>query len=98
MLFQEVNETTVSNLYNYQVINKTAKEYQIEFRLEAGYGAIRLVGDAPFVKKNNISKGGLFIDLPRDKLDGEMNQITIGVYSDGVLIDKVTTSFLGPEK
>ena len=98
LLFQEVNETTVSNLYNYQVINKTPKEYPIEFRLETDYGKIKLVGDSPVVKKNEIAKGGLFIEMPKDKLKSGKNKITIGVYSNGVLIDNVTTSFLGPVK
>ena len=98
MLFQEVNETTISNLYNYQVINKTSEEFQIEFRLESDYGNIRMVGEAPLVKKNDISKGGLFIDMPKDKLKSRKNNIIVGVYSNGKLIDKVKTSFLGPEK
>ncbi len=98
LLFQEVNETTVSNLYNYQVINKTPEEYPIEFRLESEYGAIKLVGEAPFVKKNEISKGGLFIEMPKDKLKSGKNMVTVGVYSNGKLIDKVETSFLGPVK
>jgi polyferredoxin len=98
LLFQEVNETTVSNLYNYQVINKTPKEYPIEFRLESEYGEIKLVGDSLFVKKNEIAKGGLFIEMPKAKLKSGKNKVTIGVYSNGELIDKVTTSFLGPVK
>lgn len=98
LLFQEVNETTVSNLYNYQVINKTPKEYPIEFRLETDYGAIKLVGEVPFVRKNETAKGGLFIELPKDKLKSGKNEISVGVYSNGKLIDKVETSFLGPIK
>ena len=98
LLFQEVNETTISNLYNYQVINKTSNEYPIEFRLETEYGEIKLVGDAPVVKKNDIAKGGLFIEMPKDQLKSGKNKISIGVYSNGKLIDKVQTSFLGPIK
>lgn len=98
LLFQEVNETTISNLYNYQVINKTSNEYPIEFRLESGFGEIKLVGEPPIVKKNEISKGGLFIEMPKDKLKSGKNKISIGVYSNGKLIDKVQTSFLGPIK
>ena len=75
LLFQEVNETTISNLYNYQVINKTSNELKIEFRLEADYGEIKLVGEAPVAKKNDISKGGLFIEMPKDKLKSGKNTV-----------------------
>jgi cytochrome c oxidase accessory protein FixG len=98
LLFQEVNETTISNLYNYQVINKTSDEYKIEFRLEVDYGEIKLVGEVPLVKKNNISKGGLFIEMPKDKLKSGKNTVVVEVYSEGKMIDKVKTSFLGPVK
>ncbi len=98
LLFQEVNETTVSNLYNYKVTNKTTEVYNIEFRLETDYGVIKLVGDAPTVKKNDTAKGGLFIEMPKDKLKSGKNKIIVGVYSNGKLIDKVKTSFLGPVK
>ena len=98
LLFQEVNELTISNLYNYQVINKTTKEYNIEFRLKTDYGNIKLVGETPLVKKNDIAKGGLFIELPKDKLKSGNNRIVVEVYSEGKMIDKVETSFLGPVK
>ena len=98
LLFQEVNETTISNLYNYQVINKTSDELKIEFRLETDYGEIKLVGEAPVAKKNDISKGGLFIEMPKDKLKSGKNTVVVEVYSDGKLMDKISTSFLGPVK
>ncbi len=98
LLFQEVNETTVSNLYNYQLINKTNNEFEVEFRLETDHGNIKLVGDNPVLKKNDMTKGGLFIEMPKDKLKSGKNTITVGVYSGDKLIDKIETTFFGPVK
>ncbi len=98
MLYQEVDETTVSNLYNYQIINKTAKEFPVEFRLLTSYGSVKLVGEVPMAKKSDITEGALFIQLPKDKLDGRKNKIKVEVLSEGEVIDVVTTSFLGPVK
>ena len=46
-LYHEVNETNLSNLYDYQIINKTAKVFPIEFRLKGGIGEIKIVGPQP---------------------------------------------------
>ena len=66
--------------------------------MKVDYGEIKLVGEAPVVKKNNISKGGLFIEMPKDKLKSGKNTVVVEVYSDGKLMDKISTSFLGPVK
>lgn len=97
-LFQEVNETTVSNLYNYEVINKTNKEMPVEFKLIGGHGAIKLIGKAPIAEKGKVAKGAMFIEMPKDQLNGRKTELTIEVYSNGELIDKANTNFFGPGK
>ncbi|MCB0570213.1 MAG: 4Fe-4S binding protein [Phaeodactylibacter sp.] len=99
MLYQEVDETYISNLYNYEVINKTSEEMPVEFRLADGQdGRIRLVGAGPTAKAGEVAKGALFIDMARSKLKSRKNTIWIEVYSNGKLIDKAKTNFLGPVK
>ncbi len=97
-LFYETNELTISNLYNYQIINKTNEVMPIEFRLVSEEGGIRLVGNAPIVEKGQVAEGALFIDLPRASLEDRKNTVYVEVYSEGELIDKIKTSFLGPMK
>ena len=100
MLYQTVDETYISNLYNYQVINKTSKDIEnIEFKLLSEDGRIRLVGDAvPVAGKQDFAKGAFFIDMVKDDLESQKTRITIEVYSDGKLIDRAKTNFLGPMK
>lgn len=98
MLFQKVDEENISNLYNYQIINKTKETFPIEFRLVSDYGQIRLVGQPPQAKENGVTEGALFIDMPLKELNGRKNKIKVEVYSDGELIDEIKTNFLGPVK
>ena len=100
MLFQKVDDTHLSNLYNFQIINKTTKEIpNIEFKLKSSGGRIRLVGSGvPPVKKEGMVEGAFFIEMEKDKLNGHKTKLFIEVWSDGKMIDRAKTNFLGPIK
>lgn len=99
MLYQKVDEDHLSNLYNYEVINKTNKEYQqIHFKLVDLDGEIKLVGKEPTLGKSDQASGSFFIILEKDNLHGRKNPVYIEVYADDELIDKVKTNFMGPVK
>jgi cytochrome c oxidase accessory protein FixG len=97
MLFQEVNETYISNLYNYQIVNKTTQDIGgIEFRLLNPEGRIKVVGKVPVAAKQAIAEGAFFVEMERDKLKGRKTRLNIEVYADGKKIDDAKTNFLGP--
>jgi polyferredoxin len=98
LLSQEQADGSISNLYNYQMINKTADSLTVEFKmLEPETGAFEIIGgEKPAVGKNSKSEGAVFIKIPKEKLEGGKNKIVIGVYAEGKLITKVKTTFFGP--
>jgi len=98
MLFQKVDEENISNLYNYQIINKTTENFPVEFKLTTDYGKIKLVGQAPQAKESGVTEGALFIELPKAQLSGRKTRVKVEVYSEGKLIDEISTTFLGPVK
>jgi len=100
LLAQENTDGTISNLYNYQMVNKTNETYRMEFKMiEPAEGIFEIIGGkTPLVQKNSKAEGAVFIKLPKDKLESGKNNILVGVYSDGKLITKVKTSFFGPIK
>lgn len=98
MLYQKVDETRISNLYNYQIINKTKEEFPVEFRLVSHEGEIKPVGALPTTKAGGVVEGAMFIEIDLDQLQARKNDIVIEVYSGEKMIDKVKTSFLGPMK
>ncbi|MCB0567110.1 MAG: 4Fe-4S binding protein [Phaeodactylibacter sp.] len=99
VLPQQVDETHVSNLYNYQVINKTSEELPIEFRLAEGleaHGSIQLIGQPPAAQAGKVAEGALFIILEKGALQGHKTEVLIEVYSNGEVIDEVRTNFMAP--
>jgi cytochrome c oxidase accessory protein FixG len=99
-LYQDQPDGKISNLYNYQMINKTVNHYaNIEFRLLNTEGEVKPVGEKiPEVEKNGKAEGALFVIISRDQLSDRKNKIEVGVYSDGKLIEKVKTTFYSPMK
>lgn len=98
VLYQKVDETHLSNLYNYQIFNKTSTDMPIEIRVKDGPGVLKLVGEVPVAKASDMVRGSFFIEMPTADLHDRKNEITIQVLSDGVVVDEVTTNFLGPVK
>jgi cytochrome c oxidase accessory protein FixG len=99
MLYQEVDDIYISNLYNYQIANKKSDTIRnIEFKLVEDGGRIRTIGKVPDVGKQEHVKGSFFIDMKKGKLSSRKTRLNIEVYSEGKLIDDAKTNFLGPVK
>ena len=98
MLYQEVGETDLSNLYNYQLTNRTTDSLALEFHvLTPGY-RLRYVGRAPRVAADGNAEGAFFLETARVNLDGRKNTVKLEVRHEGRRVDRVTTNFLGPNK
>jgi cytochrome c oxidase accessory protein FixG len=98
-IFQERTEGIISNLYNYQLINKTGEVFELEFRMVNIDGTLEIIGgEKPKTVPNGVSEGALFINIPKETLQTRTTKIELEVYNDDVLIDRVSTKFLGPFK
>lgn len=98
MLFQKTDDGYISNLYNYQIINKKTENFPVEFRLKDTRGRVRIVGKTPQAKSDEVTEGAVFFDFPPEALSSRKNEITVEVYSNNEKIDEATTNFLGPIK
>lgn len=96
MLYNEVDEHTLSNLYNVTVKNKTNQAIPVTFKLVNIEGTIKMVGEEMTVPAEDIAKSVFFIELPKTSLTGRKTSLQIEVYSGSELLDKTTTTFLGP--
>ncbi len=102
-LYQKTEDGYISNLYNYEVINKTDKDMPIEFELTEGQKIegvrFRIVGDVqPVAKAGDVVKGVMFIDIPKDQLKSRKTVLHVKVLSNDKVVDRAKTTFLGPIK
>lgn len=99
MLFQRQDDGYISNLYNYQLINKSEIEGEIQFKSESIEGIlIEPVGMGVNAVPFEITEGAVFIKIPEEQLKGRKNKVKIEVYNKGELVSEANTNFFGPIK
>jgi cytochrome c oxidase accessory protein FixG len=99
MLYQETEDGQISNLYNYQLINKTNEDItNVELKLVDIEGEISIIGALQDVPAQKVGEGAMFIKIDPDVLQDRKTTVRVEVYSNGELIDEAKTNFLGPVK
>lgn len=98
-LYQKVDDNTLSNMYNYQVTNKTKENKPIEFRLITEGGNLKMIGEQNLVAKPNVAEQGvIMIEMDKDYLDSRKTSLSIEVWSANEKIELLETNFYGPVK
>jgi polyferredoxin len=96
-LYQQKDETRLTNLYTYVLINKTNKDLPVQMSSPTAGAVISIVGEIPTqIPKNGKIEGAFFIEMPENQLRGRKTPIQIEIVSNGKKVDAVTTNFMGP--
>ena len=98
MLYQEVADDKISNLYNFQLVNKTNDIFPVNIRLKSSVGAIKLVGSAPITKPGEITNGAFFIEVPKAMIQKRNTALQVQIVRGNKVIEEIRTQFLGPIK
>jgi polyferredoxin len=97
MLYQEQAGNKISNLYNVQLVNKTTHAMPVTLKLLDGQpGEIKVVGNQIMVQESASAEVVCFIELPKSEIHATKIKLEIGIYSNGILIERIKTSFVGP--
>lgn len=97
MLFQKNDDGSISNLYNYKVINKTNREMNLSFVAADEGFEIKLVGQAQTLHEQSVAQGAFFVSAPESAFEYGKALTKIHVYdAEGNLIDKVKVRITGP--
>ncbi len=94
-LYQDMGDS-LSNIYNYQIVNKSRKNIAVDFKLEKLPGRIQFIGEKPLVKKGEIGKGSFLVIIPKSALHQSKTPIIIGIYHNGERQEGYKTMFAAP--
>lgn len=99
-LYQRGDDGTISNLYNVEFVNKTFEDITLEVKVDSPPEAVlSKVGEqAVVVPAGEMLKGVYFIKIQADKIKAAKTVVMVGVYKDGVRLEKVNVKFIGPVK
>lgn len=98
-LYQQKDETHLTNLYTYVLINKSTQSLPVAIKATTPGAQIQIVGQAPSaIEKGAKIEGAFFIEMPENQLLSRKTPIHIQVISDGKIIDEIDTNFMGPAK
>ena len=100
MLFQKRDDGQISNLYNYQLINKSEMDETVTLRVaNIEEATIEYVGEAPHTTPFKVAEGATFIIMPPDATTGKKTNLIIeAIAPDGSVITTAKTTFLAPPK
>lgn len=97
MLYQEMPDDNVSNLYNIKIVNKTFNEMPVEFKLNNPDGEIKLIGHDIVLKPLEIYEGSMLVILPKKNIKMTNTPLNIDIVSGNESVGSVESSFLGPQ-
>ncbi|HEY9116673.1 MAG TPA: cytochrome c oxidase accessory protein CcoG [Roseivirga sp.] len=100
MMYQRLDDGRIQNIYNIQFVNKTAEDIELEVNLlDQSNATIEAVGEGPTILPAKSKIDRIFIiKLNETDLTDTKTKIRLELRSGDVLIDEISTNFLGPVK
>ena len=95
-----VKDGRINNTYNYTFLNKSNKDHTVTIKvIKPAHGEVIFSGEnVILLKRDNLLKGTVNISFPEADISQPRQNITIGVYENGKLLDTFDTYFEGPFK
>lgn len=97
-LFQTLENGHLTNVYQYDLVNKTLEDRELKFTLVSPAGKLTLnnQSDTARVVAQQVRQGMLVVELDKADLIGRSTPLQIEISENGRVIDRIKTNFLGP--
>lgn len=96
IMYQEMPDGRIGNLYNIKMINKTNREINVDLRSLSEEAELQLVGKSLLIPAQGTAETAAFIVLDRAAITKTKTTIRLGVYADQKELETLTTTFVGP--
>jgi polyferredoxin len=100
-LFQEVGTDSISNLYNFKIVNKSRGELPVSIVIENLPASIKSIGSGInniTLKRDGLAEGTFFVIIHRKDLEGRKNKLEFKVLSGDKELETYSSTFLAPVK
>lgn len=96
-LYQEYGSDSISNIYNYDIVNKIRTPINVDFKLESPAGKIKYLGNNPVVENGEVGKGSFLVIIPKSVMTSSKFNIDIGIYTNGEKVEDYKSAFIAPD-
>jgi cytochrome c oxidase accessory protein FixG len=96
MMFQEQPRDRISNVYDLKVLNKMFVDVPVGVRLLSPAGEVQVMAESLRVPSQGVMQCKLLVILPQNEIHMMSTPLSIGIYADTTLIQRMSTTFLGP--
>ncbi len=96
LLYQENADSTISNVYNVKIVNKTHDKMPLELHLISPKGEIKMAGSTMAINDQSMYESTFILFIPRSELKSDNTEVVFGIYSNDKLIETYKTSFVSP--
>lgn len=100
MLHQDQGNGVISNMYNFELVNKTFDEQQVEVRVIAPASASLKMVDRESSKivlhEDDLAKGSFFVMIPQTSIQTNNTEIVLEVLRNGTSLTTLKSNFVGP--
>ncbi|HPT14330.1 MAG TPA: FixG Ig-like domain-containing protein, partial [Bacteroidales bacterium] len=96
IIYQENADSTISNVYNLEIVNKSHQNIPLELRLLSHKGKIVIPGGTIEVKDQSKFESAFILYIPKNELKSDKTKVEFGLYDKDKLIEKYTATFVGP--
>ncbi len=98
VLYGQLEGGRYSNMYSITVLNKTFDSMPVQIKLiSPADGDIRTIGDFTNLDPQTIKEGRFLLILPASSLTGPATQVEFAVMSGDVELERIQSSFIGPQ-
>ncbi len=95
-MYQEYGKDSLSNIYNYDVVNKSREPLQVRMKLLSPAGRIQFIGGQLTVPVGEEQNGTFMVVLPKKGMTASKIPLIIGLYHDGNKVEKYHSTFVAP--
>ena len=99
--FQKLQDSSISNMYNFELINKTFNTQEVSIKLISPQNSvIKMVNGSSvnqiFLDEGGIVKGTFYVIVNQKDIKTNNTQIEFEIVSNGKSMEYVQTNFVGP--
>lgn len=94
--YTKTSDTTVVNIFESSILNKTNKEHEIELMVMSENAEVEIIGGDILLKKGERLNRKLIVTMHTKNIQGPKTPVVVGLFSNGELIEEEKINFNGP--